>query len=105
MYVSFFKSGYNCKMALLQYLKKNDKSKVPLSSNLISYQSDTKRLGDKVTTSGIGKKWCCQYEYSAKERMGIDKYFREVLRFPYIICHLGNMHMLITPSCKLAHIK
>ena len=66
MYVSFFASGYNCKIALLQFLKKNGKPKVPLPSKLISLsesqlqqESDHIRIivGDKVTKSGIGKKW------------------------------------------------
>ena len=80
MYMSFFASGYNCKMALLQNLKRNDKPKVPLPSKLISLSecqlqqendSIQKTVGNKVTTSRIGKKWCCQYEYSAKERADI----------------------------------
>ena len=74
-------SGYNCKMALLQYLKKNDKPKVPLPSKLISLsecqiQQENnhiqKFVGDKVTTGRTGKKWHHQYKYSAKERVNIS---------------------------------
>ena len=45
------------------------------------------------------------YEYSAKERMGIDKYSREVLRFPYTICHLGNTHMLNNSKLQISTYK
>ena len=70
-------SDYNYKMALLQCLKRNDKPKVPIPSKLISlseYQIQQKNkhmrktMGDKVTTSGTGKKWNHQYKYSTKER-------------------------------------
>ena len=36
MYVSFFASGYDCQMALLQYLKRIDKPKVALLSKPVS---------------------------------------------------------------------
>ena len=74
-------SGYNCKMALLQCLKRNDKPKVPLPSKLIllsecQIQQENKHMrkfvGDKVTTSGTGKKWRLQYKYSAKEKVNIS---------------------------------
>ena len=70
--MSFFASGYNCKMPLLQYLKRNDKPKVALQSKLISLsecqlqqENDhiQKTVGDKVTTNGIYKKRCCHYKY------------------------------------------
>ena len=38
-----------------------------------------KTVGDRVTTSGIDKKWHHQYKYSAKERVDMGKYSTEVL--------------------------
>ena len=67
--------------------------KVPLPSKLISLsecqlQQENnhirKTVVDEVTTSGIGKKRQCQYEYSVKERVDIGKYSTEVLQLPYL---------------------
>ena len=99
-------------MALLQYLNRNDKPKVALPSKLIHDQSASfnKRttsyirnaVGAEVTKSGIGKKQCRQYKYSAKERVDIGKYFTEVLWLPYLRTTplRQNVHIKITPSCK-----
>ena len=38
-----------------------------------------KTVGDRVTTSGIDKKWHHRYKYSAKERVDMGKYSTEVL--------------------------
>ena len=91
-------SLYNCKMTLLQYLKRNDKPKVTLPSKLISLsEHQLQQVNDhiwkteKVTTSGIGKKRHHQYnEYSAKERADIGKYSAEMLWVPYPLHHVCN---------------
>ena len=63
-------------------------------------------MGDKVTTSGVGKKWACQCECSAKDRANIGKYSTEMLWFLYLLYHLGKTSTLkLTPSCKFKHIQ
>ena len=62
MYMSFFASGYNCQITLVQYLKRIDKPKVTIKASFIIrvpaltrgqlYTSIQKTVGDKVTTSG-----------------------------------------------------
>ena len=100
--MSFFVSSYVCKMVLLQYLKSNNKPKFPLTRewpyvNNCGRQSYYKR---------IGKKQYCQYKYLAKERVDIGKYTTEMLKLPYLLHHLGNMHTLkLTPGCKFKHIQ
>ena len=104
MYMSFFASGYSGKILLLQYLKRNnDKTKIGLQSKLISLsecqlqqENDhiQKTVGDKVTTSKMGRKRCYQYKYSAKERANIGKYSTELLQLPYLLCHLDNTRTL-----------
>ena len=111
--MSFFASDYNCKMPLLQYLKKwQTKSCFTIKADFIirvpastRERPHTKTVGDKVTTNGICKKRWCHYKYSAKERADIGEYSTEVLRLSYLLRHLGNTHTLkLTPSCKFKHI-
>ena len=94
-------------MALLQYLNRINKPKVAIPSKLVSLsecqlQQENnyiyEKLGDEVTTSGIGKKWHYQYKYSAKEKVDIGKYFSEVLWPPYLLRHLGNTRTLKTAN-------
>ena len=104
----FFISGYSCKMALLQCLN----HKFPYHQSWFHYQSASfnkwmtiyiKTEGDKVSTSGIGKKWCHQcYENSAKERVDIGKYYAEITAFPSISTTQLVKH--VNMSCKFKHI-
>ena len=89
MHVSSFRVRLNLKMALLQYLRRNDipVPKVPLPSKLNSLSQCQlqqvndhirKTVGDEATSSGIGKKRCHGYnQYSDKERAEIGKYAAE----------------------------
>ena len=74
----------------------NDKPKVSLPPKLILLSECQlqqvkktiimqKTVKDRVTTSGIIKKWHHQYKNSAKERADIRKYSSEVLQLPYHI--------------------
>ena len=87
MHVSSFRVKLNLKMALLQYLKRNDIPKVPLPSKLNSLSQCQlqqvndhirKTVGDEATSSGIGKKRRHGYnQYSDEERAEIGKYAAE----------------------------
>ena len=96
MYVSFFVSGYICVAAVFkQKWQPNDplQSSTSFSKRMTIYEKLP--MGDEVTTSEIGKKQHCQYKYSAKEMVDIDKYSRtDVLWLQYPLCHLGNMRTL-----------
>ena len=87
MHVSSFLVRLNLKMALLQYLRRNDIQKVPFPSKLNSLSQCQlqqvndhirKTAGDEATSSGIGKKQRHGYnQYSDKERAEIGKYVAE----------------------------
>ena len=102
VHASFFiSSGFNCKMASLQYLNRNDKPQFPYHQSWFHYQSvsfnkwttiyaelwETKLLQAELARNPQ----CHQYnEYSAKEKADTSKYSTEVLQLSYLLHHLYN---------------
>ena len=60
-----------------------------------SFNKRRKAVGNKITTSGTGKKRHCQYKYSANKRVDIGKSSTEVFWLPYLLRHLGNTCILL----------
>ena len=92
--------------------ERNNKPNVPLPSMLIHCQSFSpqlnyhiqKTVGDKVTTSRIGKKWHQQYSKdSAKERVDISDYSTEALRLPYRLFQFCNARTLTHSKLRAAN--
>ena len=108
--MSFFTSDYNCKMVLLQYLKRNEKPKVLLILYLISLSecqlqqenNHTQKLWyTKLLQVELARNRC-QYEYSAKERTDIYRhiFYRGALASISTTPLGQHMHIKLTLSCK-----
>ena len=111
MYMSFFASGYNCKMALLQYLKRNNKPKIPLPSKLISLseyhlQQENDHIwetvGDEVAYIAV---YIVQAEFARNGTVSMSVQLRKCWYRQIFYRSASTPYLLLGPLGQDLHIK